>query len=69
MTLLAYSAVHREVETGALVARRIVNPDIPRDIFIATASQSASFLQREAISMLKAVARENKDILRWDFSI
>ena len=69
VTLLAYSAVHREVETGALVARRIVNPDIPRDIFIATASQSASFLQREAISMLKAVARENKDILRWDFSI
>ena len=67
-TILPFSAVQQEVRNGTLVARRIVEPSIPRDIYIACASRSATHLQREAISLLKKVARENRTHLRWDFN-
>jgi len=64
-TILAFSAVHQEVKDGTLVARQIVEPSISRDIFVACASRSATLLQREAITLLKTVARENQKLLRW----
>jgi len=64
-TILAFSAVHQEVKDSTLVARQIVEPSISRDIFVACASRSATLLQREAITLLKTVARENQKLLRW----
>lgn len=64
-TILAFSAVHQEVKDGTLVARRIVEPTISRDVYIACASRSATVLQREAITLLKTVARDNQKLLRW----
>jgi LysR family nitrogen assimilation transcriptional regulator len=64
-TILPVSVVHREVTDGTLIARRIVEPSLPRDIYIACASRSATLLQREAISLFKAVVRENHALLRW----
>lgn len=68
-TVLAYSAVHQEVAEGDLLVRKIVSPGITRDIFIGSSSGAATLLQREAISLLKTLARENRDMLRWKFGL
>lgn len=67
-TILAYSAVHRDVSMGSLVARKIVEPEIRRDIYLGSASQAAPRLQRGAIEILKQVIAAHSEDLRWTLS-
>ncbi len=66
VTILAYSAIKRDADAGTLVARKIVEPQIRRGIYIGSASQATTHMQRDALSMLKQVAYESRETLRWD---
>lgn len=64
--ILPYSSVSRDTENGALVSRRIVEPEIRRDVFIGTSSQALTRVQRDAVGLMKdAVSAAHAD-LRWD---
>jgi|MDTG01.5.fsa_nt_gb LysR family transcriptional regulator, nitrogen assimilation regulatory protein len=64
-TILAFSAVGRSVLHGSLNARKIVEPEIIRDIYLGTASQATTRLQREGIKILKAAIAARQQDLRW----
>jgi LysR family nitrogen assimilation transcriptional regulator len=64
-TILAFSAVERSVMDGSLIARKIVEPEIRRDIYLGTASQATTHLQRDGITILKAAIAARQQDLRW----
>ena len=54
-TILSFASVHREVQNNQLIARRIVDPAISRDLVLATSTQ------RPLSQAAKAVVAQIKD--------
>ncbi len=55
-TILSFASVHREVQSGRLIARRIVNPPIKRDLVLATSTQRP--LSRVAQVVIEQIKEE-----------
>ena len=65
ITILPYSNVWQEVETGTLIAKMIVDPMILRGVAIATNSNSTNPLVRETLKLMKQTIDSNRDQARW----
>ncbi len=65
VTILPFSSVWKEVESGVLVARKIVEPSIWRSIGLATSSREPSPLVRETVAILRNVLDANRDRAKW----
>ena len=64
--ILPYNSVSRDTENGALVSRRIVEPEVRRDVFIGASSQALTRVQRDAIGLMKDAVSAARADLRWD---
>ncbi len=65
ITILPFSSVWKEVESGTLVARRIVDPSIWRSLGLATSSRAPSPLVRETLVLLRSILDANRERARW----
>lgn len=65
VTILPFSNLWQEVESGELVARRIIEPAITRGISVAASSNAASPLVRQTITLIKQTFADNCDRARW----
>lgn len=65
-TILPYCSVKRDTDAGTLVSRKIIDPEIRRGVYLNTASQATTRMQRDAIAVLKSVVEAMHQEFRWD---
>ncbi len=65
VTILPFSSVWKEVESGTLIARQIVEPGIWRSIGLATSSRAPSPLVRETLAILCSILDANRERAKW----
>lgn len=65
VTVLPFSSVWKEVGSGTLIARQIVEPSIRRTIALATSSRAPSPLVRETVTILRSILDANRHHTRW----
>ena len=65
-TILPLAAVHREVETGRMSARRLSGPPLMRTVVLATAAQRARSMAVEAlVTAIRSVVEEFATRGKW----
>lgn len=65
ISILPYSCVWKEVESGTLVAKRIVGPSIWRSIAVAASSRAPAPLVRQTLELLRKTFVNCRDDARW----
>jgi len=64
--IFPYSSISHDAVNGSLIARRIVDPEIRRDVLLGTSSQALTRIQRDAMGMMKDIISAARKDLRWD---
>lgn len=68
-SILPFSAVHREVEDGALAAAKISRPEITRRLYLATpANRPVSPVSREVARVMKHLLQIKSASFGWAFN-